>query len=68
MLENIRRVGLRDFQGSDVELFQTLQNRGVRSRFVYYPNENHWVLNAQNSIHWYHTKRDWLKEFIGAGP
>ena len=51
-----------------IELFHTLQNRGVRSRFVYYPNENHWVLNAQNSIHWYHTKRDWLKEFIGSGP
>ena len=51
-----------------IELFHTLQNRGVRSRLVYYPNENHWVLNAQNSIHWYHTKQDWLKEFIGAGP
>ena len=51
-----------------IELFHTLQNRGVRSRFVYYPNETHWVLNAQNSIHWNHTKRDWLKEFIGSGP
>jgi dipeptidyl aminopeptidase/acylaminoacyl peptidase len=51
-----------------IELFHTLQNRGVPSRFVYYPNENHWVLNAQNSIHWYHTKRDWLKEYIGSGP
>ena len=51
-----------------LELFQTLQNRGVRSRLVYYPNEGHWVGNVQNSIHWYDTKRDWLREYIGAGP
>ena len=51
-----------------IELWQTLQNRGVRSRLIYYPDENHWILTAQNSIHWYHAKRDWLKEFIGAGP
>jgi dipeptidyl aminopeptidase/acylaminoacyl peptidase len=63
--------GERDYRvplNHGLELFQTLQNRGVRSRLVYYPNENHWVLKGQNSIHWYETKRDWLKEFIGAGP
>lgn len=51
-----------------IELFQTLQNRGVRSRLVYFPNENHWVLKPQNSIFWYDTKQEWLEEFIGAGP
>ena len=51
-----------------IELFQTLQNRGVRSRFIYYPDENHWVLKLHNSLHWYNAKKEWLKEFIGSGP
>ena len=51
-----------------IELFNTLQKRGVRSRLIYYPDENHWVLKPQNSIYWYNEKQKWLKEFIGAGP
>jgi dipeptidyl aminopeptidase/acylaminoacyl peptidase len=50
-----------------IELFNTLQNRGVRSRLIYYPNENHWVLKPQNSLFWYQQKKEWLKEFIGTG-
>lgn len=49
-------------------LFHVLQNRGVRSRLVYYPNENHWILKPQNSLHWYATVRDWLAEHLGATP
>lgn len=51
-----------------IELFQTLQNRGVKSRLIYYPDENHWVLKPNNSLFWYTQVRDWIKEFIGAGP
>jgi len=51
-----------------IELFQTLQNRGVRSRLVYYPNENHWVLKPNNSIHWYGEVRAWIEEFAVPGP
>lgn len=47
-----------------IELFNILQNRGVRSRFVYYPDENHWILKPNNSLHWYREKRDWLAEFL----
>lgn len=50
------------------ELFNTLQNRGVRSRLIYYPDEAHWILKPQNSIHWYHAKQEWLEKFIGFGP
>ncbi len=50
-----------------VELFNTLQKRGVKSRLIYYPDENHWVLKPQNSIYWYNEKQKWLKEFIGGG-
>lgn len=48
-----------------IELFNTLQNRGVRSRFIYYPDENHWILKPNNSLHWYAEKENWLAEFIG---
>jgi dipeptidyl aminopeptidase/acylaminoacyl peptidase len=47
-----------------IELFNILQNRGVRSRFVYYPDENHWILKPNNSLHWYQTKQEWLAEFL----
>jgi dipeptidyl aminopeptidase/acylaminoacyl peptidase len=47
-----------------LELFNILQNRGVRSRFVYYPDENHWILKPNNSLHWYRTKQQWLEEFL----
>ena len=47
-----------------VELFNTLHNRGVPSRLVFYPDENHWILKPQNSIHWYGTVHDWLKVYL----
>ena len=33
-----------------IELFNTLQKRGVPSKLVYFPDENHWVLKPQNSL------------------
>ena len=50
-----------------LELFNTLQNRGVRSRLIHYPNENHWILKPQNSLFWYEAVREWLGEFAARG-
>jgi len=50
-----------------IELFNTLQTRGVPSKFVYYPNENHWVLQPQNSLFWYKTVRDWVETYAPPG-
>lgn len=50
-----------------IELFNTLQNRGVPSRLIYFPDENHWILQPANSIYWYDSKREWLEEYIGFG-
>jgi len=50
------------------ELFNTLQNRGVPSKLVYFPDENHWVLHPQNSLFWYETKRQWLARYVTPGP
>ncbi len=46
-----------------VELFNTLQKRGVPSKLVYFPDENHWVLKPQNSLFWYRTKQEWLAQY-----
>ena len=40
--------------------FTALQRRGIESRFLYFPDENHWVLKPANSIQWYHTVLGWL--------
>jgi len=50
------------------ELFAALQNQGVPSKLVYYPDENHWILKPANSQHWYQTKRQWLEHWVGSGP
>ena len=54
--------------GQAFELFRTLQTRGVESRLVYYPDENHWVLKPNNSLHWYGEVRDWVERFAASGP
>jgi dipeptidyl aminopeptidase/acylaminoacyl peptidase len=40
--------------------FTTLQRRGIESRLIVFPDENHWILKPQNSIYWYQNVLDWL--------
>ena len=51
-----------------VELFNTLQKRGVPSKLLYFPDENHWVLKPQNSLFWYQTVHDWVAKYAAPGP
>jgi dipeptidyl aminopeptidase/acylaminoacyl peptidase len=51
-----------------IELFNTLQKRGVPSKLLYFPDENHWVLKPQNSLFWYQTVRDWVATYAAPGP
>lgn len=46
--------------------FHALQRRGIDSKFVYYPDENHWVLKPANSIHWHAQVNGWLKQHFEA--
>lgn len=43
-----------------IELFQTLLVKGVPTRLVYFPDENHGVLKTQNSLFWYPEVKRWL--------
>ncbi|MCY1647952.1 S9 family peptidase [Caulobacter sp. SL161] len=45
--------------------FNALQRRGVPSKLLYFPNENHWVLKAQNSVQWHKEVLDWLDQWTG---
>ncbi|ANB19048.1 alpha/beta hydrolase family protein [Dokdonella koreensis] len=43
--------------------FTALQRRGIPSRLLYFPDENHWVLKPQNSVTWHETVNAWLKRW-----
>ncbi len=45
--------------------FTALQRRGVESRFLFLPNENHWVLKPAGSVQWHQTVEAWLKRWTG---
>lgn len=47
-----------DTQG--IATFNALQRRGIPSKLVYFPDENHWVLKPNNSIFWHETVIGWL--------
>ncbi|KKO49005.1 peptidase S9 [Arsukibacterium sp. MJ3] len=53
--------------GQGFELFRTLQSRGVESRMIYFPDENHWILKPNNSIYWYNQVKDWLTKYAEPG-
>lgn len=59
--------GGKDFRvptGQSLEAFQAAQLRGIKSRLVYFPDENHWVLKAQNALVWQGEFFKWLKETL----
>ena len=47
-----------------LQAFQALQLKGIKSRLVYLPDENHWVLSAQNAQVWQREFFRWLKETL----
>ncbi|EPH08612.1 hypothetical protein HMPREF9713_03069 [Myroides odoratimimus CCUG 12700] len=50
--------------GQGQEAFQAAQLRGVKSRFLYLPDENHWVVRPQNAQVWQGEFFRWLKETL----
>ncbi len=47
-----------DTQG--MSTFTALQRKGIPSRFLHFPDENHWVLKPQNSKLWHDEVLGWL--------
>ena len=46
-------------------LFTALQRRGVPSRYVFFPDEGHWILKPANRIVWWHEMLGWLAKYLG---
>jgi dipeptidyl aminopeptidase/acylaminoacyl peptidase len=44
-------------------VYTALQRLGVPSEFLYFPDENHWVLKPANSIQWYDTAIGWMNRW-----
>lgn len=47
-----------------LQAFQAAKLRGLNARLLYLPDENHWVLSAQNALVWQHEFYNWLKETL----
>ncbi len=47
-----------------LEAFQAAQLKGIKSKLLYFPNENHWVLHAHNALTWQREFFSWLKETL----
>ncbi len=46
------------------QLFTTLQRKGIPSKFLYFPDEGHWVLKPGNSELWHKTVFGWLAGYL----
>ena len=44
--------------------FTALQRKGIESKLLVFPDENHWVLKPANSVLWHHTVIGWLDQHL----
>jgi dipeptidyl aminopeptidase/acylaminoacyl peptidase len=59
--------GDKDFRiptAQGLSTFTALQRRGIESKLLVFPDENHWVLKPANSVLWHHTVIGWLDQHI----
>ncbi|GII27451.1 alpha/beta hydrolase family protein [Planotetraspora mira] len=54
--------------GEGLRLWWDLQRSGVESKFLYFPDENHWVLKPGNAIAWYDTVLAFLSHHVLGTP
>ncbi|WP_439476494.1 dipeptidyl-peptidase 5 [Brevundimonas sp.] len=63
--------GSRDFRvpvEQGLGTFSALQRRGIESRFVHVPDENHWVLKPRNWVDWQQEILDWTAGHTAPAP
>ena len=59
--------GQKDFRvvyTQGLSTFTALQRRGIPSKLLLFPDENHWVLKPRNSIQWHETVLGWLDRWL----
>ncbi len=55
--------GMLDFRvpfEQGIAAFTAAQRRGIDSEFLWFPDENHWILKPQNSVQWHRTVEAWM--------
>ena len=60
--------GARDYRvplDQGIGAYTANQRLGVPTEFLYFPDENHWVLKPQNSVQWYASVEAWMKRWTG---
>ncbi|MEP2735289.1 MAG: S9 family peptidase [Erythrobacter sp.] len=60
-------TGEKDFRvpyTQGIQSFTALQERGIPSQLLVFPDENHWVLGAKNSLQWHNTVFSWLDRWL----
>jgi dipeptidyl aminopeptidase/acylaminoacyl peptidase len=50
--------------GQGLEAFQAARLQGIKSKLLYFPDENHWVLHPQNALVWQHEFFKWLEDTL----
>ena len=58
--------GLKDYRvpyAQGLGAFTNLQRKGIDSRLVIFPDENHWILNKDNRVRWYNEVFQWLSKY-----
>lgn len=48
-----------------LQTYNAYKAQGREARLVVYPDENHWILKPQNSIHWYGEVLGWIERWLG---
>lgn len=51
-------------EGQGMEAYTAAQMRGIPSKFLYFPDEGHWVLKPQNSLVWHREFFAWLNKYL----
>ena len=47
-----------------LRLWTDLQRHGVDAKFLYFPDENHWIAKPQNARVWYETVLAFLDRYV----
>lgn len=51
-------------ESQGIATFTALQRRGIESEFLFFPDENHWVMKPSNSVLWHHSVARWLDRYL----
>jgi dipeptidyl aminopeptidase/acylaminoacyl peptidase len=59
--------GEKDFRvpyGQSLMAYTALQEKGIESRLLVFPDENHWILKGKNSVQWHDEVFNWVDSHL----